>query len=40
MATFSASQCQDYNKVLKCFEYDEGKRRNEFAEWHLAWLEE
>ena len=31
------------NWVLNCFSvtwYGEGKRRNEFAEWHVAWLAE
>ena len=40
MATFRESQYQDDNEVLKCFECGEGKRRNEFAEGHVAWLAE
>ena len=34
------SRAHNVNLCFKCILSGEGKRRNEFAEWHVAWLAE
>ena len=38
-ARFSVS-CRSYEVTSRVFGLGEGKRGNEFAEWHVAWLAE